>query len=76
VVLYDVPSRSAVQITDATVADLDERELIVAIKDATADLSRPPRLRALCGEVFVQMSGDDATAAAYRAMGGSRSLRM
>jgi 4-hydroxy-tetrahydrodipicolinate synthase len=62
--------RSAIQITDATVTTLHEQGLIGAIKDATADLSRPPRLRALCGEAFVQMSGDDATAAAYRAMGG------
>jgi 4-hydroxy-tetrahydrodipicolinate synthase len=69
-ILYDVPSRAAVQITDATVATLQQRELIVAIKDATADLSRPPRLRAMCGEALVQMSGDDATAAAHRAMGG------
>ena len=70
-VLYDVPSRSAVQIADRTVAELYERSLIGAIKDATADLSRPPRLRALCGEGLVQMSGDDATAAGYRAMGGA-----
>jgi 4-hydroxy-tetrahydrodipicolinate synthase len=69
-VLYDVPSRSAVQIADGTVAALHEQGLIGAIKDATADLSRPPRLRAMCGDALLQMSGDDATAAAYRAMGG------
>jgi 4-hydroxy-tetrahydrodipicolinate synthase len=69
-VLYDVPSRSSVAIADATVADLFERDLIGAIKDATADIARPPRLRALCGDGLVQMSGDDATAAAHRAMGG------
>ncbi len=70
VILYDVPSRSASAIADATVAALYENELIVAIKDATGDLSRPPRLRALCGEALLQFSGDDATAAGYRAMGG------
>lgn len=69
VVLYDVPGRSGVAIADHTVAKLFEAELIVGIKDATADLSRPPRLRALCGNL-VQLSGDDATAAGYRAMGG------
>jgi 4-hydroxy-tetrahydrodipicolinate synthase len=69
-VLYDVPSRSAIQIADGTVAALYEQGLIGAIKDATADLSRPPRLRAICGDALVQISGDDATAAAYRAMGG------
>ena len=70
VMLYDVPGRTGVAVADETVARLFERSLIVAIKDATADLSRPPRLRALCGDALVQMSGDDATAPAYRAMGG------
>jgi 4-hydroxy-tetrahydrodipicolinate synthase len=70
VVLYDVPSRSGVAISDDTVARLNDAELIVGLKDATADLSRPTRLRARCGEAFMQWSGDDATAPAYRAMGG------
>jgi 4-hydroxy-tetrahydrodipicolinate synthase len=69
-IIYDVPSRAGVAIKDETVAALWERGLVVGIKDATADLSRPPRLRALCGAGFVQLSGDDATAAAYRAAGG------
>ena len=42
-----------------------------ALTDATADLSRPPRLRALCGPGLAQFTGDDATAAAHRAMGGA-----
>ncbi|MDR3537755.1 MAG: 4-hydroxy-tetrahydrodipicolinate synthase [Acetobacteraceae bacterium] len=71
IVLYDVPSRVGVAIADATVAGLFEDQLIVALKDATADLSRPPRLRALCGSDLLQLSGDDATAPAYRAMGGA-----
>jgi 4-hydroxy-tetrahydrodipicolinate synthase len=70
VVLYDVPSRSGVAIADDTVARLHDAELIVGLKDATADLSRPTRLRARCGDGFLQWSGDDATAPAYRARGG------
>jgi 4-hydroxy-tetrahydrodipicolinate synthase len=70
VVLYDVPSRSGVAISDDTVTRLHDAELIVGLKDATADLSRPTRLRARCGDGFMQWSGDDATAPAYRAMGG------
>jgi 4-hydroxy-tetrahydrodipicolinate synthase len=70
VVLYDVPSRSGVAITDDTVARLYDAELIIGLKDATADVSRPTRLRARCGTAFMQWSGDDATAPAYRAMGG------
>ena len=70
VILYDVPSRTGVAVADETVARLFEAGLIVGLKDATGDLARPPRLRALCGEGLVQLSGDDGTAAGYRAMGG------
>lgn len=70
IVLYDVPSRSGTAISDDTVARLNDAELIVGLKDATADLSRPARLRARCGSDFLQWSGDDATAPAHRAMGG------
>lgn len=71
IMLYDVPSRVGVSIADATIARLFDAGIIFALKDATADLSRSLRLRSLCGEALLQMSGDDATAAAYRATGGS-----
>ena len=70
VVLYDVPSRTGVAVEDATVATLFESGLIVGIKDAAGDVSRPPRLRARCGDGLRQLGGDDSTSAAYRAMGG------
>jgi 4-hydroxy-tetrahydrodipicolinate synthase len=70
IVLYDVPSRSGVAITDDTVARLHDAQLIVGLKDATADVTRPVRLRARCGDAFMQWSGDDGTAPGYRAMGG------
>ena len=70
VLAYDVPSRTGVSIADETLVRLCERGIVFGLKDATADLSRPPRLRARCGDRFLQMSGDDATSAAYRAAGG------
>jgi 4-hydroxy-tetrahydrodipicolinate synthase len=70
VILYDVPGRAGVAIADETVTRLFEAGLVTAIKDAAGDLARPPRLRALCGAGLGQLTGDDATAAAYRAMGG------
>ncbi len=69
-ILYDVPGRVGVAVADETVARLHESGLVMAIKDAAGDLSRPVRLRALCGGELIQFSGDDATAPAYRAMGG------
>ena len=70
IVVYDVPGRVGVRIEDATIAALVAEGIAFALKDATADLGRPPRLRALCGPALIQLSGDDATAAAHRAMGG------
>jgi len=70
IMLYDVPGRAGIRIADETIVRLFAQELIGALKDATGDLARPPRLRALCGTGLRQFSGDDATAAAHRAMGG------
>jgi len=70
VILYDVPGRVGVAIADETIARLFENGLVMAIKDAAGDLSRPVRLRALCGGDLLQFSGDDATAPAHRSMGG------
>lgn len=71
IMLYDIPGRVGIGIADETIARLFDAELIFALKDATADLSRPPRLRARCGDGLLQFTGEDATAAAYRAMGGA-----
>jgi 4-hydroxy-tetrahydrodipicolinate synthase len=70
VVLYDIPGRTGVAIADTTVAELSAHGCVAALKDSTGDLSRPPRLRALCGADFRQFTGEDAVAAGYRAMGG------
>jgi len=70
VILYDVPGRTGVAIADETVAHLFDRGLICGLKDAAGDLSRPARLRAMCGEDLLQFTGDDATAPAHLAMGG------
>ena len=43
---------------------------IVGVKDATANLARPLRERAVCGKDWVQLSGEDGTALAYMVQGG------
>ncbi len=44
VILYDVPGRVGVAVEDETVARLFESGLVMAVKDAAGDLSRPARL--------------------------------
>ena len=70
IMLYDVPSRAGVAFADETIARLFEHGHIQALKDASGDLARPPRLARLCGPALIQLSGDDATALAHLAMGG------
>jgi 4-hydroxy-tetrahydrodipicolinate synthase len=70
IILYDVPSRSAGNLADETVARLAELPQVIGLKDATGDVTRPARLRALVGSDFRLLSGDDATALAFLAQGG------
>lgn len=58
-VIYNVPSRTAVDILPETVAELAERDEIVAIKEAVPDTARIRELVALCGQSLVVLSGDD-----------------
>ena len=70
-IVYDIPGRSIIPVHDETLVKLCENnELIDGIKDATADISRPPRLLRLIGSGFSQLSGEDATALPYLAAGG------
>ena len=70
VVLYNVPARTSVDIANETVARLAKLPNIVGIKDATSDMARPSVMRRDCGEDFVLLSGEDATALGYMAHGG------
>ena len=70
IIIYDIPGRSVIQMSDNTMAELAKNDLIVGVKDATADLARPTRLQNLIGDDFIQLSGEDGTALAYLAAGG------
>lgn len=70
IIIYNIPGRSAVDMSVETMARLAELPRIVGVKDATADLSRVPKQRLACGKDFVQLSGEDATALGFNAHGG------
>lgn len=70
IVIYNIPGRAAVDMSNATMARLAKLPNIVGVKDATNDLARPPRMRVEIGGDFALMSGEDATAVAYLAQGG------
>ena len=70
IIIYDIPGRSVIGMTDETMANLAEHDLIFGVKDATADLGRPTRLLNVINDKFIQLSGEDGTALPYLAAGG------
>lgn len=70
VILYNVPGRTVVDISVQTMSRLARLDMVVGVKDATADLGRIADQRARCGTGFIQLSGDDFTAPGFAAHGG------
>ena len=69
-IIYNIPSRSVIDMSVETMARLARHPNIVGVKDATANLSRPLHTRRACGEDFVQLSGEDHTVVPFLAAGG------
>jgi len=70
IVIYNIPGRSVIDMTPATMGELSKLPSIVGVKDATGDLARVSWTRIACGPDFVQLSGEDATAHGFNAQGG------
>jgi len=72
IVLYNVPARTVTDIKPETVCELARRfpDRIIAIKDASGDLSRVTDHRMGIGPAFCQLSGDDELALPFNAAGG------
>ncbi len=70
IMIYNIPGRTAVDMSVATMARLAQLPNIVGVKDATNDLARPLRTREAIGAKFCMLSGEDHTALAFRVQGG------
>jgi 4-hydroxy-tetrahydrodipicolinate synthase len=70
ILVYNVPSRTGVDIANETLTRLARLANIVGIKDATGDMARPSQQRLTCGDGWTMLSGDDPTALGYIAHGG------
>jgi 4-hydroxy-tetrahydrodipicolinate synthase len=70
IVVYNVPSRTSIDISNDTLARLAKLPNIIGIKDATGDLPRASLQRLMCGPDWVMLSGDDPSALGYVAHGG------
>lgn len=70
IILYSVASRTGVNIAPATVLELSKMKNIVAIKEASGDLSQVARIAELCGPDFDIYSGNDDQTLPIMAVGG------
>lgn len=70
IILYNIPGRSIVDMTPETMGRLAQIDNIVGVKDATADMDRIGQQKAACGDDFIQLSGEDASAVEFNRLGG------
>ena len=70
IIIYNIPGRSVVDMSPATMGELAKLPRIIGVKDATGDISRVAKQRITCGKDFIQLSGEDATAISFNAQGG------
>ncbi|HXC09285.1 MAG TPA: 4-hydroxy-tetrahydrodipicolinate synthase [Steroidobacteraceae bacterium] len=69
VILYNVPSRTAVDLLASTAGRLARHPRISAIKEATGSMSRGREILSACPPEFTLLSGDDATAIELMSLG-------
>lgn len=60
-ILYNVPGRTVTDLKPETIGRLAKIPNIVGVKEATGDLTRIKQIKALAGDDFIILSGDDAT---------------
>jgi len=70
IIIYNIPSRSVIDMSVDTMKRLYELKNIAGVKDATASMVRVSQQRAALGPEFTQLSGEDATALGFMAHGG------
>ncbi len=70
IILYNVPSRTGVNITPETYKELSKHRNIVATKEASGDLSQIAKIRYLCGDDLDIYSGNDDQTVPIMSLGG------
>ena len=70
IIIYNIPSRSVIDMSVDTMAKLFELKNIVGVKDATGDLDRVDQQKIKMGEEFIQLTGNDDNAFEFNKRGG------
>lgn len=74
IILYNVPSRTGVDIKPETYLELSKHERIVGAKEANGDISSVVKTISLCGPDFAMYSGNDDQVTALMSLGGKGSI--
>ena len=74
IIIYNIPSRSVIDMAPETMARLYELKNIKGVKDATGDLNRVGQQLKLMGKEFIQLTGNDDNALEFNKRGGSGSI--
>ena len=74
IIIYNIPSRSVIDMSVDTMARLFELKNIVGVKDATGDLSRVDTQKKKMGNDFIQLTGNDDNALDFNKRGGVGSI--
>ena len=70
IIIYNIPSRSVIDMSVETMAKLYELKNIVGVKDATGDLNRVDQQLKVMGKEFIQLTGNDDNALEFNKRGG------
>mgnify|MGYP001406611568 FL=1 len=70
IIIYNIPSRSVIDMNVDTMAKLYELKNIKGVKDATGDLSRVDQQLKAMGKDFIQLTGNDDNALEFNKRGG------
>ncbi|MDA9721177.1 4-hydroxy-tetrahydrodipicolinate synthase [Candidatus Pelagibacter sp.] len=70
IIIYNIPSRSVIDMSVETMARLYELKNIVGVKDATGDLNRVDQQKEKMGNDFIQLTGNDDNAFEFNKRGG------
>ena len=69
-VIYNIPSRSGVNMLPSTLSELSELKNIVAVKEASGNLEQMAEIMYLCGNKITLLSGDDKLIPPVMSIGG------
>ena len=70
IIIYNIPSRSVIDMNVDTMSKLYELKNIKGVKDATGDLNRVDQQLKSMGKEFIQLTGNDDNALEFNKRGG------